>query len=452
MRSALLSALGLLALAASPAARAQPAPPPGATLETVDFDEAVRRAVEGSPTARVAALEVARVEALLVEARASALPLLTANATLTRIDGERTTRALVPAGTPSGTPPEYPAVRPLTVRAVPAQQSSANLALSVPLFAPSRWYAWSHAGDQRDVIRAGQRDVRRVVSLAAARAYLTILAQKRAVDVSRRAVATAAAHDDYARTRHAGGVGNALDEARADQQLAIAQAQLEGALAGLARAQEALGVATGSASPVDARAEPDLGGGPASAEEGLQTTAERTDVVLQRLRTDAAHRVATDSWADWLPTLTLNAQAYRQDPATGTVPAHGWQVQLVASLPLFEGGLRVGQARERGALASEARALLDAAVIQAQSEVRVAFSNLQHAEATLGQTRRQAQQANAALGIVQAAFHAGATTSLDVTDAERTARDADGAVVVAEDAVRQARLDLLAATGRFPAP
>ncbi len=51
---------------------------------------------------------------------------------------------------------------------------------------------------------------------------------------------------------------------------------------------------------------------------------------------------------------------------------------------------------------------------------------------------------------MQQAFQAGATTSLDVTDAERTARDADTAAVVAEDAVRQSRLDLLAAVGRFP--
>ncbi len=53
---------------------------------------------------------------------------------------------------------------------------------------------------------------------------------------------------------------------------------------------------------------------------------------------------------------------------------------------------------------------------------------------------------------MEQAFQAGATTSLDVTDAERTARDADSAAVIAEDAVRQSRLDLLTAVGRFPGP
>jgi hypothetical protein len=37
-----------------------------------------------------------------------------------------------------------------------------------------------------------------------------------------------------------------------------------------------------------------------------------------------------------------------------------------------------------------------------------------------------------------------------VIDAERRARDADTAVAIAEDSVRRARLDLLAALGRFP--
>jgi outer membrane protein TolC len=448
---------------AAPAARAQTAPaapaaPPASAgipaMEAVDFDEAVRRATERSPTAQLAAQEVRRVEGLLWQVRSGSLPLLTASATYTRIDGERTTRALVPSGAPVSTaPPVFDQVTSKTVRTAPESQNNQNLTLSAPLFAPSRWYQWAHASDQVDVTRASQRDVRRLVALNAARAYLTIISQKRAIEVSRRAVQTAAAHYDYAHTRRQGGVGNALDEARADQQLATAQAQLEGALAGLTRAQEALGIATGTDGPLDARAEPDLTGGPPGADEGVKAAEEsRTDVLLSRQRLSAAHRVARDGWADWLPTLSLNGQLYRQSPATSQLPDHGWQLQLVASLPLFEGGLRVGQARERGALEAEARSQLDATLLQARADVRTAYANLQHATASLDQNRRAAQQANAALGIVQAAFKAGATTSLDVTDAERTARDADSAAVIAEDAVRQSRLDLLAATGRFPAP
>jgi outer membrane protein len=43
----------------------------------------------------------------------------------------------------------------------------------------------------------------------------------------------------------------------------------------------------------------------------------------------------------------------------------------------------------------------------------------------------------------------GATTNLEVIDAQRVARDAETAAAIAEDALRRARLDLLIALGRF---
>jgi outer membrane protein TolC len=54
------------------------------------------------------------------------------------------------------------------------------------------------------------------------------------------------------------------------------------------------------------------------------------------------------------------------------------------------------------------------------------------------------------LSIVNVAFEAGATTNLEVIDAQRQARDAESSAAVAEDVVRRARLDLLTALGRFP--
>ena len=64
--------------------------------------------------------------------------------------------------------------------------------------------------------------------------------------------------------------------------------------------------------------------------------------------------------------------------------------------------------------------------------------------------RSAAQQAAEVLKITTFAFEAGATTNLEVIDAQRQARDADSAAAVAEDAVRRAQLDLLTALGRFP--
>jgi outer membrane protein TolC len=446
MRTSALLTLALLAapaLAQTPpaAAPAQPAPP--RPMQSVSWDQALERAAQRSTFSLLAAQEVVRVDALLAETRSSSLPLLAANGTVTHIDHNRTGQAVIQVGQSQ--------VQTITIRTVPQDSKNANLALTVPLFAPSRWYQWSHAADQLDVAKASERDVRRAVLLATARSYLTIISLKRAVEVSQRAVDTSAAHYDYSRTRRQGGIGNALDEARADQQLATSQTQLQAALAALERAQEALGVAVGADAPLDAQAEPDLTGGPATPDEGAELAEQgRTDVVLARRRAEAAHRVTRDSWADWLPTLNLGAQAYLQDPPSSTTPSKGWQVQLLLNWQLFEGGLRTGQLKERTALEAESKIALDGTLQQARSDVRVAYANLGRNQAALDDARRGADRAHTALDIVEQAFKAGATTSLDVTDAERTARDADSTAVVAEDAVRQSRLDLLAAVGRFP--
>ena len=54
------------------------------------------------------------------------------------------------------------------------------------------------------------------------------------------------------------------------------------------------------------------------------------------------------------------------------------------------------------------------------------------------------------LKITTAAFELGATTNIEVIDAQRIARDNEAAAALAEDAVRRAQLDLLVALGRFP--
>ncbi len=54
------------------------------------------------------------------------------------------------------------------------------------------------------------------------------------------------------------------------------------------------------------------------------------------------------------------------------------------------------------------------------------------------------------LRITDIAFRAGATTNIEVVDAQRQSRDAETTVRRAEDRARLARLALLVALGRFP--
>jgi outer membrane protein TolC len=399
--------------------------PAAASLERVTFEDAVRRSLARAPGALIAADEIARVDGLLAQARSGSLPALAAAGIYTRIDGERSIGGRVTQK---------------------AEQWQGLGTLAVPLVAPSRWAAWVTGRKALDATRIGADDVRRQVALAAGRAYLGVLAGRRAVEVSRSAVELAQARLDFARARLAGGVGNALDEARAEQVLASSQAQLEAAQVGLARAREALGIAAGAEGPLDAAEDPLLPA-PAPAEAPEER---RPDVAAARARLEAFAAAARYSWADWLPSLLATAQGTWTDPAIAPTPASGWQVQLVLSLPIFEGGLRMGQLREREALEREAQTQLDATLRQARSDVRVSAEAVQHQEAAFGAARRASEQAKAVLTLTSRAYEAGATNSLDLTTSQQQSRDADLAMVISEDALRNAKLDLLSAVGLFP--
>jgi outer membrane protein len=396
------------------------------TYEKLTLTQAVERALSRNVATTVARQEVDRADALVREARAPSLPTLTASGQYLRLDGDRKLGESVLAS---------------------KNQLSANLNLTVPLFVPQKWTAWSHARTNLDTALASSEDMRRTIALATARAYLAIIAQKRVVDVGERALATDQAHATCAHTRLSGGVGNRVDDVRAAQQVASDQAQLSNAITALGRAREALGILIGAELPADTMDDVALPSGSTNAVQALER---RRDVAAARQRVRAAEEIKKDGWADYAPTLVGQAQPFYQNPASLTTPETGWQAMLVLAVPLYDGGLRYGLARERAVLFAEAQANYEGLARQTRSEIRVAVLEIEKADEALASASRAAKLAHQALDLANLAYQAGATTNLEVVDAERRATDADTAAVIAEDTVRQARLDLLAAAGQFP--
>jgi outer membrane protein TolC len=394
----------------------------------VALADAVKRAMDRNPTVALALADIRHADALVREARSTSFPTLVGTGTYTRLDSDRKSNNVVIAA---------------------QDQLSANVLLTVPIIHPKAWSQWKHAEDNADATRATLADVKRQMGLAVGHAYLQIIAQRRLVEVSERARDAAKAHYEFAHSRFAGGVGNRLDEVRAAQEVATDDSQLAAAQGGLIRAREALGVLLGVDGPLDAADDPALGDPPQLAT-ALEDARKRSDVVAQQARVTAADRVVRDNWKDYSPYLVALGQPFYQNPPTLTTPQTGWQAQLVLTLPLYDGGLRYGQAQERDALADQAKIQLDATLRQARSEVRTAFDVMKKNDDALKSARDAAALAKEALDLAIIAYRGGATTNLEVTDAERRARDAETAAAIAEDASRTARLELLVASGRFP--
>ncbi len=396
--------------------------PSAQTIERITFDEAIRRATANNPTIQQAAAGIVRAEALLQQVRSRALPSLDASFDVTVID---------------------PVTRFSGSSINPRAQAAASASLSAPLLTPVAWAQRAQAADQVLVARATAVDIRRQMAVAAAQAYLAIIVQRRGLELNERARENARSHFEFASQRFEGGIGSRLNMLRAQQELSGDEARVEDAQLAVRRTQEALGILIAADGPVDAAEEPAF-----EAETGQPT--DRTEVRLLVARQAAAERIVADSWKDRLPSVTALFTPQYVAPSGLFAQPRSLRGSVIFSVPLFDGGSRNGLARERSALLDAVKAERAGVERQVSSEVRTAREAVRLTERASERARAAAEQANEVLRITDVAFREGATTNIEVIDAQRRARDAETAAAGAEDALRRARLELLVATGRFP--
>jgi outer membrane protein TolC len=419
-----LPALVLVAaLAGVPPAAAQT----DSAIERVTFEEAVSRAVERNPTVGQAAQAISRAQALLDQARSVFRPLVNGAFSQTVLDAARGFAGNITQ---------------------PRSQSSFSGTMSYPILAASRWAASRQAADQVGIARVSAEETRRQVALFAAESYLAVVAAEHQRDIALRNRDTAKALDDYARARLEAGQGSRLNHVRSSQELATAEGLVQSAELAVRQAQEALGVAIFADRPVDANGDPEIrAAAPPSVHDAWLT--QRPDVRLFTAQAQAADRVVRDTWTSWLPAATASFTPQYVTPKGFFEPAKTWRALFQLSVPVFDGTLGATR-RIRIADRETARLRLDAVKVQARSELRFAQDSVTRNEQIVATSRQAAESAVEALRITEIAYKAGATTNIEVVQAQQTARNAEIQAALSEDRLRQARLDLLVALGQFP--
>ena len=402
---------------------------PEATPASITFKDAVDRAVRRNPSAQHAAAEILRAQALLNEITASIYPSASGNAAATslsygaQLNGQSTTAQ---------------------------NQFTANLAVTGLLYAPAQWALRVQARDAEHVAELAAADVGRQVGVAAAQAALAVIARQRVLDANIRARDVARAHYDLAHQQQVLGSGSRLNELRAQQSVSTDEVLVEQSGATLYLAQEALGVLVADEGPLNIVDEP-VFSVPASLDAAIAAMPEqRTDLRVAAAREAAAARVFNDSWKDRLPSVSGLFQPQWQHPGTLFQPARTWRAQVAATIPVFDAGLRGARRAERQVLFDETKIAQGALLRQAMSDVRAARDAAGRAERVVAAARTAAQQAREVVDIVDVSFKVGASTNIEVIDAQRASRDADTAAAVADDQFRQAQLAVLVALGQFP--
>lgn len=404
-------------LAASTVAMADPAEP-------INFADAIKRAIAHNPDRKIALFEIERVDGLLRQATSTLLPQLAANATYTRLEGNRYVAMNLEAA---------------------ANSFMADVTLDTPIVDFHAIAERKRARDQVDVTADQADSTKRDVAIATARAYFMAYTTERELDIATHARDAAKALVDFTRGRHQAGVGNDLDVKRAEVQLATDEADVATAITAKLRAEEALGVIVGGDHPCAAASEPDLGephDGP-----GI---ASRADVITALRAHDAATWSSDHDWWDWLPSLRLQGDGFYTDPAIAPIPRWGYELNVTLTMPIYDGGYRHGAHEQHQALFEEAAERDAATDREATSEVRTARAAVDDTRRARDAARQAGELAQGVLDLAIVGFKAGTATSLDVTTAQQGQLDAATQALLAEDQYRQAELDLLAATGAFP--
>ncbi|HVQ28318.1 MAG TPA: TolC family protein [Vicinamibacteria bacterium] len=399
---------------------------PPVVVSRLTFDEAVKRAIGHNPTIGQASQAILRAQALLEQAKSVFRPSLYGGAGTTILDAARGFDGNITQ---------------------PRTQSTFAASLAYPVLAAAGWAAKNQASDQVAIARISAEETRRQVALTAAQSYLAVIAAQRQREIAIRNQDTAKALEDYAKARLDAGKGSRLNHVRSTQELASAQAQLQLAELLVRQAQEALGVAIFADGPVDADGDAELRpAAPPSSDEWMM---QRPDVRLSTAQVLAADRVARDSWKAWVPTGIASFTPQYVTPPGFFEPAKTWRAVFQLQIPIYDSTLGPAK-RINFADLETSRFRLDAVKVQARSELRVAQESVMRNELVVAAIRLSSESATEALSISEIAYRAGATTNIEVVQAQQTARNAEIAFAVAEDRLRQARLDLLMALGQFP--
>jgi HAE1 family hydrophobic/amphiphilic exporter-1 len=400
----LLAALGLACL------------PPAAGAEPLSRAQAVARALEANPEIVKSVAEASRLDGLIREARADALPELTVNGSGLRYRDP----SLLNSSSFDAFPPDLRD----SLRPIPANLFDGGVALHQTLFSFKVGRAIRAARLGSAFGREGIRRTRQEIALAAVRAYDGYVLAREKVRVGEKAVLQKEKHLEMARTRRAAGVATELDVLRSQVDLEnqrVVLLRLQG------QAEQALGVLNAvMVRPIATPVEPTDGleyepVATSLADVSREAMEKRPEVAAASLNERIHEQLVGIAVAEGRPSLELDGSwgySVREPGHFLESDFSKWSMAVTLKLPVFDGWRtagRVAQARAERAKAAQDRVALESRIAL---EAKEAFDRLGVAGRIVEAARLNVDQARRALEMTQANYTHGAATTLDVLDAQ----------------------------------
>lgn len=180
----------------------------------------------------------------------------------------------------------------------------------------------------------------------------------------------------------------------------------------------------------------------------VQIMQARPDIRAAAANLLAQTSLADAAVADLFPTITLGAFFGLQDTAL-IDPTRLWSAGISAAVTLLDFGRIRGQIDAADARELQAYELWRKTVLQAVTDVETALTDYAHIQKRRGFLDKALQNAEQSLSLSEQLYKEGEVSFLDVLDAQRTANDANAALVAVEAAQTQSLIALYKSLGVY---
>jgi len=386
--------------------------------------DALSRASSRNHTILSAGQDLEKAGARLYQAWALLMPVVQGNVQWLHMNKE------ISVDFASGMPDEVSSAmgpsEPMVIQ--PQDQYTGALQATLPVINAASWVTIGVGKQGQELARIGLDEARRQIMFGVTQVYYGALMSRALVKLWEESIDIAARHLEAARARLEAGTGLRIDVARAELDYETAKQSLVTARLAYDNTRDALAVLVDmekGALP-DVQDAPDLNKPPDMESIVSKAPENRNDVRLAKAQVELASRSLDAVWMKFLPTLNLNWQLdhnFGEMPALGAQDRTTWTAVMVLSVPLFE-GFRYGQLDENRASLKKSRIQLMEKQLNAEKEVRKSFRDFTASLANVETAKRQLELAREAMELADAAYQAGAGTSLDVMDAQKRHNDA----------------------------
>jgi outer membrane protein TolC len=294
-----------------------------------------------------------------------------------------------------------------------------------------------------DQNRMTVKDTLRMLDLSLANQIVSVVTAERSAEINRTGLRVALEQWELSKKKQSLGAATGLDVVRAKQNAANARASLVSGDEALRQAREALGLTLGTPQEVGVSRDMNMNGIAGDALQSCQAVNsidQRPDIIAARTNLEVAKRNLRNIWYSFIPVLTGQSTVSGTSAPNQGYPNPTWTIGAALSVPIFDGGTRVGLLKSQRAAVDIAQQQLEGLRQQAIIQVEQAQRGIDVASASFKVAIEQRELSAQNDQMTQAMFSLGKATSVELVTASEAHRQAEQSLLLAELGVVKAQL------------